>query len=157
MVRYREGASTPLPDTRRCGFLRRCGEQERSDSVSKKQNPVIWFEIPVKNMDRAQAFYEHVLGVKLEQHEVGELLMAWFPMRDKVVGACGALVKGKGYVPARSGTLVYFSTPDIKAALARAGKRGGRTAMPKTDIGEYGFIGLVLDCEGNRIGLHAST
>ena len=125
--------------------------------MSRKPNPVCWFEIPVKNMDRAQTFYEHVLGAKLEQNEMGGMLMAWFPMRDKVTGASGALVKGKGYVPARSGTLVYFSTPDIKAALARAGKRGGRTLMPKTDIGEYGFIAFVLDCEGNRIGLHAST
>jgi predicted enzyme related to lactoylglutathione lyase len=29
--------------------------------------------------------------------------------------------------------------------------------MPHTGIGENGFIALVLDTEGNRIGLHSMT
>jgi uncharacterized protein len=27
--------------------------------------------------------------------------------------------------------------------------------MPKTDIGDPGFIGTMLDTEGNRVGIHA--
>jgi uncharacterized protein len=128
---------------------------ERQTHMSSKQNPVCWFEIPVKDMVRAKAFYEHVFGVKLEVNKMGAMTMAFFTMQDGSYGTAGALLKARGRKPAASGVLLYFSTPDINAALKRAGKKGGRTVMAKTDIGEYGVIGVFKDSEGNRIGLHA--
>ena len=40
---------------------------------------VVWFEIPVTDMDRAKAFYETVFKVKLRLQDFGGLLMGWFP------------------------------------------------------------------------------
>ncbi|MRR35878.1 VOC family protein, partial [bacterium] len=37
----------------------------------------------------------------------------------------------------------------------RAAEHGGRVHQEKMSIGEYGFIALVLDTEGNMIGLHS--
>lgn len=125
--------------------------------MSVEHNPVGWFEIPVTDMDRAIAFYEQVLGLDLETHRNGELEMAWFPMRDNAVGAAGSLVKGEHYRPSHEGVLVYFSTPDITAALDRVQIHGGQVIAEKTPIGEYGFIGVAQDTEGNRFGLHSPT
>jgi len=40
-------------------------------------------------------------------------------------------------------------------ALAKAVKAGGRIQKEKMSIGQYGFIVLVVDTEGNLIGLHS--
>ncbi len=125
--------------------------------MSTESNPIIWFEIPVNDLGRARNFYAHVFGIELEEQTSGDTQMAFFPMVKDAGGAAGTLVKGNGYAPCASGTLIYFSTPDIEAALARAAERGGKTLKAKTSIGEYGFIGLLQDSEGNHIGLHATS
>ena len=123
--------------------------------MKKPSNPVGWFEIPVKEMKRAKAFYQHVFDAKLEVQKMGACRMAFFSMTDKTYGAAGALVEGEGYKPSVSGVLVYFFVADIEATLALAKEEGGRILLPKMSIGEYGFIGWFRDCEGNRVGLHA--
>ncbi|MGQ0644119.1 MAG: VOC family protein [Elusimicrobiota bacterium] len=123
--------------------------------MAEKTNPVGWFEIPVKDMARARAFYEHVLGLALEEHDLGPLKMAWFPMSESAVGSAGALVLGETYEPSARGTLVYFTAPDIPAALRRAAEKGGKVLVEKKSIGAYGFVGVLEDCEGNRVALHS--
>ncbi len=125
--------------------------------MSEKTNPVGWFEIPVKDFNRARKFYEHVFEMNLEEHMVGEVQMAWFPMREGVPGAAGTLAKGEGYEPSSGGVLVYFSTPDIMKTLTRVETRGGRVLLSRTRIGEYGYIGIFQDSEGNRIGIHTMS
>ena len=123
--------------------------------MSTFRNPVGWFEIPVGDMDRAKAFYEHVFDVKLEDHDMGPAQMAWFPMQHEGIGAAGTLIKGDCYEPSPKGVLVYFSVPDLNGALVKAQEKGGQVALEKSPIGEHGFIAMAIDSEGNRIGLHA--
>ena len=123
--------------------------------MAKAVNPVTWFEIPVADILRAKAFYEGVFGYKLTTAEMGPLRMAWFPMNEGAQGAAGSLVKGEGYVPAKTGTLVYFTVPDIPAALEQIMAKGGKVLQAKTSIGEYGFIGRFEDTEGNLVALHS--
>lgn len=123
--------------------------------MAKKMNPVHWFEISVKEIERARAFYEQVLGVALEVHELGPLTMAWFPMSPGAGGAMGSLVKADAYTPSHAGTMVYFSVQDIEATLELVRENGGTVLNPKTSIGDFGFVGHFEDCEGNRVGLHA--
>jgi predicted enzyme related to lactoylglutathione lyase len=125
--------------------------------MSTEFNPVGWFEIPVVDMARAKTFYEHILGIQLDLHAFGPLQMAWFPMRNGEYGAAGSLVKHEAYTPAPSGTLVYFTVPDIDAALQRVSAQGGKVLRSKTRIGEYGFVGHFEDCEGNRVALHSRS
>ncbi len=122
--------------------------------MEKTFNPVGWFEIPVTDMDRAKSFYQTTLGLTLEDHQVGPLQMAWFPMDESTIGASGSLVKADGYSPSGDGVLIYFTAADIDAAIERAGNSGGTVLQDKLSIGEYGFIAIVKDTEGNRIGLH---
>jgi len=117
-------------------------------------NPVIWFEIHVDDMGRARKFYETVLGVTLERLNNPEIEMWGFPMTMDRVGAGGALVKMPGVSPGGPGTLVYFSCADCAVEAERVVQAGGRIHKPKTSIGEYGFIVLAWDTEGNMFGLH---
>jgi len=128
-----------------------------------QSNPVVWFEIYVQNMERAKAFYEAVLAVKLENMpaptEEMNMEMWSFPA-DKdaaktTYGACGMLVKMEGVPSGCGGTLVYFACEDCAVEAARAAENGGSIFKEKISIGEHGFISLVYDTEGNMIGLHS--
>jgi len=123
--------------------------------IPSDSNPVGWFEIPVTDMARAKAFYEHVLNVKLQTMNFGPLEMAFFPMRPGTTGAAGALMKGEAFKPSRQGVQIYFITIDIDGALQRVQEQGGKVALPKTRIGFFGFIASFEDSEGNRIGLRS--
>ncbi len=116
-------------------------------------NPVFHFEIPVTDMDRAVAFYEHVLELELHIQIVDDYDMAFFPRDDSRPGASGALAKGDVYKPSHDGSLIYFDVPDIDAVLARATARGSRILFAKKDIGEAGYVAEFEDSEGNRIAL----
>ncbi len=124
--------------------------------MAKKMNPVNWFEIPVKDLDRAKKFYESVFGVKLQMEEMGPMKMAWFPMLQDASGAAGSLVKADGYTPSHEGTVVYLSVEDIEVTLAKIKANHGKTLLPKMGIGEYGFIAQFEDTEGNRVALHST-
>lgn len=126
--------------------------------AEQKGNAVGWFEIPVTDMDRAVKFYETVFEAKLERNMVGEIDMAWFPMVDGK-GSAGSLVFHKEwYTPSQEGTLVYFTaySGDLSNELSRVEMAGGKILAPKKSIGEYGFMAVVLDTEGNRIALHST-
>lgn len=122
-------------------------------TVAVKTNIANWFEIPVKDLDRAGKFYEKVFDVKLtiEGH------VAFFPYAKEGPGAAGSLTKFESYEPSHSGTLMYLGVDDIDEALRRVNANGGKTLLPKTKIGisEFGFIAHFEDCEGNRVGLHS--
>ena len=113
-----------------------------------------WFEIPTSDLDRAARFYEQMLATSLEREQAsgGSLQMAVFPGSETAVR--GALIADPRRKPAADGAIVYLHAPDLDGSLARAESAGGQVVMPKTDIGEHGFIALLRDTEGNVIGLH---
>jgi predicted enzyme related to lactoylglutathione lyase len=118
-------------------------------------NPVVWFEIHVQDMARARAFYEAVFGVALSKLDGTELDMWAFAMQPPGQGATGALVRMPGVASGGSGVLVYFRCDDCAVEAARAAGAGGRIEKEKFSIGQYGHIALVVDSEGNMIGLHS--
>jgi len=123
-----------------------------------KRNPVGWFEIPTEDIQRAKAFYEKAFDFKLEAPMTMEgFEMAFFPMERGAEGAAGSLIQGDGYTPSHEGALVYFSVHDIKATEKKIGANGGRVYKPKFSIGQYGFISICEDSEGNRIALHSMS
>ena len=123
--------------------------------MNKANNPVNWFEIPVVDMGRAQAFYEAVFGQSLPIVDINLRQMAMFPMDVGFWGIGGALVKEESFVPSYSGTLVYFAVSDIDGTLAEIVANNGKILIPRTSIGDYGFCAYFEDTEGNRVGLHS--
>lgn len=126
-------------------------------TVATKINIANWFEIPVKDLERAATFYEKVFDVKLSPEDMGGMKMALFPYTQDAPGAPGALVKGESYEPSHAGTVVYFSVENIEEKLRRINANNGKTLTPKTGIGQYGFIAQFEDTEGNRLALHSMT
>ncbi|QYJ76723.1 MULTISPECIES: VOC family protein [Shewanella] len=122
------------------------------------KNPIAWFEIYVNNMDRAKAFYEAVLDIKLEALQVPEepgFSMWSFPADMENYGASGALVHMPGFEAGGNSTLVYFACDDCALEESRVAAAGGTVQREKMSIGQYGYISLAIDTEGNMLGLHS--
>lgn len=127
-----------------------------------KPNPVVWFEIYVQDMARARKFYETVFECQLEpmaapEGEASGLQMLAFPMAMEAPGAGGMLVKMEDCPRPTGGpgTLVYFTCADCAVEQSRVEAAGGKVFKPKFAIGPYGHCALVIDTEGNTIGLHS--
>ena len=124
----------------------------------KNSNTACWFEIYVQDMDRAKKFYESVLQVKLSKLDSPAKKMDYwtFPqMQMDRAGSSGALVKMDGVPSGGMGTLVYFACDDCAVEADRVVNAGGKIKDKKMSIGQYGFIALVFDTEGNLIGLQS--
>lgn len=116
--------------------------------------PIAWFELPTTNLARATAFYERILAITLKPETCGECAMSVFPYAEP--GPGGALVAMPQLQPRDNGTLVYLhGGDDLTQVLSRIPAAGGEIAMPKTAIGDIGFIALFIDSEGNRVGLYS--
>lgn len=118
-------------------------------------NPIGWFEIYVQDMDRARAFYEAVFKVSLERIGAAQPELWRFPQSMTAHGASGALAKMEGVPSGGNSTLVYFTCGDCAEELGRVAEAGGTVHREKISIGEYGFVGLAIDTEGNLIGMHS--
>ena len=117
-------------------------------------NALNWFEIPAADYARAVKFYNTVLDCELQAWDMGDdAEMAMFPAED---GVGGGVIKAEGYTPSSEGSVIYLNAgPDLSVALARVEAAGGQVLLPKTSIGENGFIAFILDTEGNKVGLHS--
>ena len=116
-----------------------------------------WFDIPATDFERAVKFYEAILGVKLMQENMLGARMAIFPA--KAGETTGAIMARDGVMPATGGTTIYLKAgDDLGLALGRVEKAGGKVLHPKTFIKEgMGYFGLLLDTEGNSVGLHSPS
>jgi uncharacterized protein len=122
-----------------------------------RPNAIGWFDLYVEDLDRAVAFYERVLQQTLEPmgDPTGETAMRAFPGNMKAYGAAGALVKSPHARPGVGGTMVYFSVDDCAVEEARVVAAKGTVVRPKFSIGEFGFVALCMDTEGNMFGLNS--
>ena len=120
-----------------------------------KMNAVGWFDIYVNKLDRAVKFYETVFATKLEPigDPTGESQMMSFPADMSAYGAGGALTKSPHASPGIGGTVVYFSAEDCALEEARVAAAGGQVVRPKFSIGEFGWVTLCQDTEGNMFGI----
>lgn len=123
-----------------------------------KNNPVTWFEIYVNDMDRAKKFYETIFASEMTEMTVPDgmnMKMTAFPFQEGSPNTTGALVQSSDMKAGGNSTLVYFETDDCLAEQNRVEQAGGKVAMPKFAIGQYGFCSICIDTEGNMFGLHS--
>lgn len=118
-------------------------------------NAVSWFETPVKDMERAKAFYAEVFGYTFEMAEMGPMRLAMIQSTGEGPGVNGALVMAQGYEPSMTGTIVYHYCEDLAVQLGHAERLGVTVLVPKTSIGDYGFMAHIVDSEGNHVALHS--
>ena len=118
------------------------------------KNAINWFEIPVTDIARAKKFYETIFGFQTQNMSMGPMQMETFPADQQ--GVSGALIQGGGGKPSAEGTMVYLNADGIlDDVLSKVEKAGGKVALPKTLITEeYGSMAVIIDTEGNKVGLH---
>jgi len=126
----------------------------------KNENPVVWFEIYVNDLQRARTFYETVFNLKMNEMPLppgsDEMQMLFFPMdQESKNTASGALAKMKGVEAGNNSTIAYFNSNDCSIEQSRIEDAGGQIFKPKTSLGDYGFMVLAKDTEGNMIGIHS--
>jgi uncharacterized protein len=119
------------------------------------QRAINWFEIPCADMDRAQTFYEMILGRTLRRENFGGQVLAVFPYDDPACGGCLQLGANSA-APAATGIRIYLDcSPSLDAALGRIVHAGGDIVVAKTALSPgMGFIVHIRDTEGNHVGLH---
>lgn len=118
-------------------------------------NAVQWFEIPALDLDRAFEFYFTVLngnvrkGTFLEQ----EIILFNVPFASgEAVG--GSIVQRESVKPSSDGVILYISAfGKLDDAVAKVEAAGGQVIVPRLDLGKFGVIAIIIDSEGNRIGL----
>lgn len=124
-------------------------------------NALNWFEIPARDIARAQAFYEQLLGCTLRRESMGPgRELAVFPYAEPGVGGC--LMQAPGLDPATGpgrGAVLYLpATPTLDGPLQRLAACGGRLVTPKVTLpGDMGAFVHIEDSEGNVVGLHAAA
>ena len=127
--------------------------------ASNTKNPITWIEIYVEDMSRAQNFYETVFNFQMTELPtppgIGDMQMMCFPWSEDECNISGALVKSQEIKPGQGGSLVYFTCDDCAIEESRIEKAGGKVLQPKMSIGQHGFCAVVMDTEGNPIGLHS--
>ncbi len=122
-------------------------------------NAISWFEIGTTDLNRATKFYEAIFGITLIPMDLENIKMRMFPLNDMMTQVGGALVDSGGFHKPSStdGPLIYLNgNPDVQNVLDKVEAAGGKIFLAKTEISpEYGFMAVIIDTEGNRIGLHS--
>ena len=123
-------------------------------------NAISWFEIPAIDLARATRFYEAIFSTTLVPVDLSNIRMRMFPLTDMENGIGGAVVDSGGFhkPSATDGPLIYLNgNPDLQNILNKVIAAGGSIVVPKTAISEaYGRMAIIIDTEGNRIGLHSN-
>ena len=123
--------------------------------LNTEHNRLVWFDIPVTDVERAATFYRAVLGIEVHVVPMGEGKLGVLEHHD---GNGGCLVHDPESITRQGGILVYLNAAGrIRDAVRQAERLGGSVLEPILGIGEHGFRAVVADSEGNRIGLHSPT
>lgn len=111
-----------------------------------------WVEIPANDFDRAVTFYQAVMGPSVSKGEFMGMPHGFFNLPNGGMG--GAVIPNEAPKLYDKGPLVYVAVDDLDGVLKRVVEAGGSILLEKTEIGPQGFMAVILDTEGNRVGLH---
>ena len=129
-----------------------------NERMSSETNAINWFEIPVTDILRAKKFYESIFEIEMEEMEMPGMQYAMFPFDPMKGKVAGGLAQSPMHTPGTTGPIIYLNAnPDLQKVLDRIEKAGGEIRMPKTSIGQNGFMAFFTDSEGNAIALHSNA
>lgn len=109
-------------------------------------------EFAAKDPKAASEFYKALFDWKIEAAPDMDYVM--FDV-EPAPGGGFPKVDGETYNP--GDVIVYVSTDDIEASLAKVEELGGKTLLPKTEIPGMGWFAFFSDPTGNRVGLYSGS
>ena len=129
-----------------------------NEKMSSETNALNWFEIPATDISRAKKFYESIFEIKMEEMEMPDMKYAMFPFDPMKAKVAGGLAQSPLHVPSATGSIIYLNAnPDLQKVFDRIENAGGKITMPKTSIGQNGFMAFFTDTEGNTMALHSNN
>ena len=123
-------------------------------------DPIVHFEIPVSDLEKARTFYGSIFGWNLQDWPMPDgskyIGVHTTPIDEKTrqplkVGAINGGIMQKTAVAKAPIFAVNVSSIDEKVKMVE--KAGGKVVMPKMDMMGMGFYAYVNDPEGNTVGL----
>lgn len=136
---------------------------------------ICWFEIPVKNMQRAIHFYSNVFDIDFDMQVFGGIQHAVF-VNKRGLGfeITGALRDVSDTDKEIFGSVIFFDVNAVgmDVALRKTEEYGGKILMNKTLLrnklpdgrvtiaktyidGQSGYVAYIMDTEGNKLGLYS--
>lgn len=113
--------------------------------------PVTHFEVNARDAKAMQRFYGDLFGWGIDTNNPMDYGMIDTKAKGRGInGGIGATQNGRSWVT------FYVETSSIDDTLGKVERLGGKTVMPKMDMGPEGEYGLFSDPEGNVIGLYRS-
>jgi predicted enzyme related to lactoylglutathione lyase len=133
-----------------------------------KHANIVWFEIPVKSLDRSITFYSQLLNITITKHTLYQTEYGIFNKDKTRIG--GSLKVQPDLVG--KGVNLFFYVNVISDAIAIALACGGKIVIDKTLLkqvdahgktvlahnlidDQVGYYAEILDCEGNQISLYS--
>ncbi|MGB0497024.1 MAG: VOC family protein [Rubricella sp.] len=114
------------------------------------EHALVWCEIPVTDLDRAETFYRAVFDFAFDRMEGPPNPFSIIRTTDEKSGISGHLYPGK---PSSEGPTVHLLVPGkLEDAMARCTEAGGRVISDPIPI-PAGRFAYAHDPDGNSIGL----
>lgn len=122
---------------------------------NSKNNRGVWFDIPVRDLDRASTFYSEVLAIRVDQESFDGFSFSVLEHQD---GNGGCLVPKESEISSDKGILLYLNVDGrIRESVQKVKDHGGQILEDVHSLGPHGFRALILDSEGNRLALHSES
>jgi len=119
-------------------------------------NPIVHFEIPFEEKERAIEFYRKVFGWKIQDMPEMQYVIAHTGETDEenMLKKPGMINGGmfKREKPFK-GPVLTIDTSDIDKMVKEIKINGGEVLKPKFQVGDMGYALYFKDTEGNVIGL----
>lgn len=119
-------------------------------------NPVVHFEIPMRDKEAQMKFYSEVFGWKIQDMPEMNYVMATTTETDEnsMIVKPGRINGGmRERLDVEDSPTLVMAVNDVDEHIAKIEAAGGSKVQGSTAVGDMGFYGLVRDPEGNLLGL----
>lgn len=127
---------------------------KKTTSREPKKSPtaasIIWFEIPVDDIERAQRFYGSLFGWTFNKLPAAIADYWHIDTGGKDASPDGGMMPR---MHPQQPITNYVSVPSVTTAAAKVQKFGGTVCKPKTAVPGMGYFAICLDTEGNTFAL----
>ena len=107
-------------------------------------HPIVHFEVPADDVERAKAFYEQLLGWDIQPLEGGYHLIG----TGEEPG--GGMMQRQA---PEQGITVYIGVESVDDYVKKAEGLGATVVVPKMPVPGMGYFAQLLDTEGNVFAL----
>jgi predicted enzyme related to lactoylglutathione lyase len=115
-------------------------------------NRITWLEVASTDIPASAKFYGGLFGWPIVRDEQMDYTMTGFE-GDQIGVGFSPVGDPRSSVGAAGSVLVYVDVADVDAAIARARELGAPILLDKMEIPAVGWMAIIGDPGGNRIGV----